>query len=276
MKKILFTVIITLISIHTATAQVGIGTTDPEESSALDVEATDKGLLPPRLTEAERDAINNPAAGLQIWCSNCGSNGEMQVYNGSNWTNMTGGSASEPPPQVGDFRDGGVVFYVAPTPTDLDGDGTPDQGLVCAISEQSSGSEWGCYGTDLNGGYNPSAAPEFTAIGKGQANTTFIVNNCGETGIAAKLCDNYSVTVGGTIYDDWFLPSKDELNEMRQNKDTIDDTASANGGSSLSDDHYWSSTEFNLNKAWLHNFFYDNQQSISKDLPYYVRAVRAF
>lgn len=97
MKKILLTAIITLIGIHTATAQVGIGTDAPDDSAALDIVATDKGLLPPRMTEAERDAINNPAAGLQVWCSTCGSNGEMQVYNGSNWTNMIGGNASTSP-----------------------------------------------------------------------------------------------------------------------------------------------------------------------------------
>ena len=36
------------------------------------------------------------------------------------------------PPAIGDLRDGGIVFYIAPTPTDLDGDGDLDTGLVCA------------------------------------------------------------------------------------------------------------------------------------------------
>jgi hypothetical protein len=274
-KTILTLVTLAFIGLSTTNAQVGIGTTDPEESSALDVEATDKGLLPPRMTEAERNAISNPAAGLLIWCTNCGGNGEMQVYNGSNWTNMTGGAASEAPPQVGDYRDGGVVFYVAPTPTDLDGDGTDDQGLVCAVDDQSSGSKWGCYNTDLNGN-NASAAPEFTAIGKGQTNTTFIVNNCGEAGIAAKVCDNYSVTVGGTTYDDWFLPSKDELNEMYQNKSTIDSTAGANGGSSFDSVYYWSSTEDDGFSAWRETFASGNPFPGSKGGQKRVRAVRAF
>lgn len=41
-----------------------------------------------------------------------------------------------PLPEIGDFYEGGVVFYLAPTPTDLDGDGDLDNGLVCSIKEQ--------------------------------------------------------------------------------------------------------------------------------------------
>jgi hypothetical protein len=108
-------------------------------------------------------------------------------------------------PQVGDFRDGGVVFYVAPTPTDLDGDGTLDQGLVCAVDDQSSNAEWGCYLTGISGA-------DGTAIGSGAANTSDILADCLQPGIAAELCDDYSA--GG--YSDWFLPSKDERNVSKQ------------------------------------------------------------
>ena len=38
--------------------------------------------------------------------------------------------------QVGDYHEGGVVFYVTQSPTDLDGDGTLDKGLVCAVEDQ--------------------------------------------------------------------------------------------------------------------------------------------
>jgi len=47
--------------------QVGIGTTVPDESSILDVSSTNKGFLHPRLTEAERDGIANPAKGLTVY-----------------------------------------------------------------------------------------------------------------------------------------------------------------------------------------------------------------
>lgn len=48
-------------------AQVGIGTTNPDDSSILDVESTDKGVLVPRLNTAQRNAIVNPATSLLIF-----------------------------------------------------------------------------------------------------------------------------------------------------------------------------------------------------------------
>jgi hypothetical protein len=78
----------------TTNAQVGIGTTTPNTSAKLDVSSTTKGFLPPRMTGAQRDAIANPVAGLLLWCSNCSTSGELQVYNGTSWTNMIGGTAS--------------------------------------------------------------------------------------------------------------------------------------------------------------------------------------
>jgi hypothetical protein len=65
---------------------VGIGTITPDTSAQLDVKSTSKGFLPPRLSIAQRNQIANPATGLMIWCADCGSAGEMQVYNGSVWT----------------------------------------------------------------------------------------------------------------------------------------------------------------------------------------------
>jgi hypothetical protein len=48
-------------------AQVGMGTTTPDASSALDVSSTSKGLLMPRLTTTERDNVSLPATGLMIF-----------------------------------------------------------------------------------------------------------------------------------------------------------------------------------------------------------------
>lgn len=44
-------------------AQVGIGTATPETSAVLDRTSTTSGLLPPRMTEAQRNAISAPAMG---------------------------------------------------------------------------------------------------------------------------------------------------------------------------------------------------------------------
>ncbi len=48
-------------------SQVGIGTTTPDVSAALDVSATNAGFLMPRLTTTERNSITNPAKGLLLF-----------------------------------------------------------------------------------------------------------------------------------------------------------------------------------------------------------------
>jgi uncharacterized protein (TIGR02145 family) len=75
-------------------SQVGVGTTTPHASAELDVTSSDKGFLPPRMTQLERNAIASAAAGLIVWCTDCGSSGEVQVYNGVVWTNLIGGTAA--------------------------------------------------------------------------------------------------------------------------------------------------------------------------------------
>lgn len=48
-------------------AQVGIGTASPNSNALLDLYSTGKGLLLPRLTTAQRDAISSPTEGLVIY-----------------------------------------------------------------------------------------------------------------------------------------------------------------------------------------------------------------
>jgi sugar lactone lactonase YvrE len=70
---------------------IGFGTRTPHPSAALEVAGTDGGLLFPRMNITQRDNIAQPATGLMLFCTNCGPNGEMQVYNGRRWANMIGG-----------------------------------------------------------------------------------------------------------------------------------------------------------------------------------------
>jgi uncharacterized protein (TIGR02145 family) len=75
------------------TGTVAIGTANPSAAAVLDITSTSKGLLLPRLTFAQKSAITSPEAGLILWCSDCGTNGELQVYNGTNFVNMVGANA---------------------------------------------------------------------------------------------------------------------------------------------------------------------------------------
>jgi hypothetical protein len=75
------------------TGTVAIGTTNPSSSAVLDLTSTSQGLLLPRLTYAQKTAISNPVAGLILFCSDCGTSGEMQLYNGTNFVNMVGANA---------------------------------------------------------------------------------------------------------------------------------------------------------------------------------------
>jgi hypothetical protein len=65
---LLFTVI-SLLSLSSTFAQVGIGTNSPAASAALEVTSNtnNKGILIPRITAAQKDAISNPAEGLMIY-----------------------------------------------------------------------------------------------------------------------------------------------------------------------------------------------------------------
>jgi hypothetical protein len=150
-------------------------------------------------------------------------------------------------PGIGDTYDGGIVFY-------LDGNGG---GLVCAPTDQSTGAEWGCYGTAIG--------ETSTAVGTGAENTAKIVAGCSTAGIAARICTD--LVVNG--YNDWFLPSKDELNLMYQNLKVA-------GIGGFASDAYWTSSEYSANPAWTQYFFNGNQYGYTKDFALYVRAVRAF
>jgi hypothetical protein len=164
-----------------------------------------------------------------------------------NTTNPTGLS-------IGDTYQGGIIFY-------LDGNGG---GLIAAPTDQSTGAQWGCYGTTISGA-------DGTAIGTGAQNTIDIEFECGTAGTAADICAN--LTLGE--YSDWFLPAKDELNEMYLNIGQGNALGLGNIGG-FDSTIYWSSTEYAISGAWRENFFIGNQDGYVKDASNNVRAIRAF
>ncbi|HQW25767.1 MAG TPA: hypothetical protein PLV75_07400, partial [Saprospiraceae bacterium] len=64
-----------------ATAQrTGIGTNSPDASAILEISGTNGGLLIPRMTSAQRDAIAAPASGLMVYVTD---QGDFWCFNGS-------------------------------------------------------------------------------------------------------------------------------------------------------------------------------------------------
>ena len=153
---------------------------------------------------------------------------------------------------------GGLIFYL----------NTSDcSGMIAAPTDQSDNeAKWGCYQTYISGATDSS-------IGSGLSNTNAILVSCNETGIASRICAD--LVLNG--YDDWYLPSKDELNLMYTNLKT-------NGFGNFSNDWYWSSTdgETNGEAAWVQSFRdrHDGSQATydvgMKDFENHVRAIRSF
>ena len=83
-------------------SQVGIGTTGPVNSSMLDVTSVTRGMLPPRMTAVQMNAIANPVLGLIVYCSDCNDGlGCLSVYSnhavgGYYWSCYSAGCTSIP------------------------------------------------------------------------------------------------------------------------------------------------------------------------------------
>ena len=78
---------------------VGVGVNTPNAYAKLDVSSTTQGFLPPRMTYAQRisnlASPGSSAAGLIIFCTDCSSSGELQLFDGIRWVNFAGGTASQ-------------------------------------------------------------------------------------------------------------------------------------------------------------------------------------
>lgn len=76
--------------------KVGIGNSTPDASAVLDIQASNAGILIPRLTDNQMNAVANPAAGLLVYNSD---QNKFFFFNGSQWIPLgTGGNnnASDP------------------------------------------------------------------------------------------------------------------------------------------------------------------------------------
>lgn len=156
-----------------------------------------------------------------------------------------------------DYQGGKIVYIFA--------EGDPHyvigevHGLIAAPYDQSAGTIWGCSTFDIMS--TTMGLPTFT-MGDGLQNTIDILGECTSAANAAQICS--SLTLGG--YDDWYLPNKNELNEMAWNKNAI-------GG--FANTYYWSSSWDNNDMAWEQDFGDSSNHFQRRDLRSSTSAVRA-
>ena len=184
---------------------------------------------------------------------------------------------------------GGVIVYVDST-NEMHG----YDYLEVAPADASSGVEWATTTTkcsqtadsDCQISYVSDAgtALENVALGAGRAATAAIIarHNAGsiaKTAYAAGVADSYTTATAS----DWFLPSKDELNEVckyarNTGQPAGADTACAFGTlrDGFASVFYWSSSEASVNRAWYQGFNIGNPGNGGKPSLNYVRPVRAF
>ena len=152
---------------------------------------------------------------------------------------------------------GGYIFYDK-------GDYTDGWRYMEAATEDffnGIGYSWGTDGVDVGAdGY---------ALGDGHINTINIVINDPASDTAADRCVNYSINNGGIIFDDWYLPSDDELILMYS-------VLYLNGLGDFIGDIYWSSSEISALAARGRDFVDGSAYNATKNNTVRIRAHRTF
>jgi hypothetical protein len=180
---------------------------------------------------------------------------------------------------------GGTVFYVATTSFSCG----PTLAATCTYLEAApSGWNTGAdpsltWATNVNNNRTttvPAPGAIQTAIGTGYQNSNAIVAQTGN--VAASSAAVAARAYRGSGLTDWYLPSKDELNQMckwaRGQAWTSDATVCTSSGTLAAGfgDHYWSSSESEPTAALYQRFSGGGQGGAGKEPAYSVRPVRAF
>jgi hypothetical protein len=180
--------------------------------------------------------------------------------------------------QVGDTGPGGgIVFYVAPTTFTQPGATISMCSTWCKYLEAApstwfsssgdprrtwAGSDYQTLRVFFNGIY-PVLGTDGFSIGAGYQNSEFLRATAGNTAANTAAVAARAYTGGGK--SDWYLPSKDELNQLYINR--------VIAGAS---DGYWSSSEINETTAWDQGFDDGAQGAGTKTTTTPVRPIRAF
>lgn len=240
-------------------AQVGINTASPHASAALDVTSVgnNKGLLPPRMTTGQRDAIVSPATGLIIFNTTTNS---LEIRNSSAWVSLSEAADALPTIQIGTqkwmSKNLDVAFY-------RNGDLIPQVTDPTAWANLTTGA-WCYYSNDpIQGGkfgklYNWYAvndprglAPQGWHIPSDAELTTL------ETTLGGSSVAGGKMKEAGIV--NWTTPNTAADNSSgwaglpggnRNNNGTFNNVG--NNG------NWWSSTENNTTNAWYRNLNYNN------------------
>ncbi len=175
MKNALIIVLLILATISYGQVAVNEDGSNANSSAMFDVKSSDKGVLIPRLSNAQRDAISNPATGLLVFVT---TDSSFYFFSGSDWVRLNSLRADNPDEPI-PIKFQGSILYVHPT-------------------DNSPGEDWGALGTS-------TGANSYT---DGEANTAILAAIGGST--AAVLCNG----LNAFGFNDWYLPSKYELDAI--------------------------------------------------------------
>jgi hypothetical protein len=153
---------------------------------------------------------------------------------------------------------GGIVFYLLKY-GDPGYDPDLQHGLIMASVDQSTGIGWG--------GGAQYISPNYSGLFTGKSNTDAMFAFLGTaTPNASAVVKAYR----GGGFNDWFLPSSDELEQMVQYSQLI------NLDLGFVNDYYWSSTEFDIGNAISIRAKIPGYLNSPKSTYHRVRAIRSF